>query len=125
MPKRVLDVGQCGPDHATISSYLNRHFDCEVARSHNAEDTLRQLAESKFDLVLINRKLDADYSDGIEIIRRIKSDPATAIVPVMLVTNYPEHQDAAVEAGALLGFGKLEFNDPATRERLATVLGNA
>jgi CheY-like chemotaxis protein len=125
MPKRILDVGQCGPDHATISSYLERHFDCEIGRAHDADDALRQLAAAPFDLVLVNRKLDADYSDGIEVIRRIKANAATAEVPVMLVTNYPEHQDAAVAAGAIRGIGKLEFNDPAARERLAAVLGEA
>ena len=31
---------------------------------------------------------------------------ALAATPVMLVTNYPEHQQAAVEAGAEPGFGK-------------------
>ena len=71
--------------------------------------------------MLVNRKLDADYSDGIEVIRAIKADAATADVPVMLVTNYPEHQDAAVAAGALRGFGKLEFDQPETREKLAAV----
>jgi hypothetical protein len=42
----------------------------------------------------------------------------------MLITNYPEHQDAAVEAGAIRGFGKLEFDNPETRETLAAVLEN-
>src|SRR3990172_7104966 len=74
VPKRVLDVGQCSPDHATIRSYLTRNFDCEVVQSHSAEDALQQLKNGRFDLVLVNRKLDADYSDGIEIIRRIKAD---------------------------------------------------
>jgi CheY-like chemotaxis protein len=55
------------------------------------------------------------------VIRKIKADPS-ASVPVMLVTNYPEHQDAAVAAGALRGFGKLEFERPETRERIAEVL---
>jgi two-component system chemotaxis response regulator CheY len=122
MTKRVLDVGQCGPDHATISSFLARNFDCEIVRTHGLEDTLRELSESQFDLVLVNRKLDRDYSDGIEIIRRIKSDAPTSAVPVMLITNYPEHQEAAVAAGALWGFGKLEFDEPETRKRLAAVL---
>ena len=125
MAKRILDVGQCGPDHATISSFLKRNFDCEVDRAHDAEDALRQVAAGAFDLVLINRKLNADYSDGIQIIRHMKADKATADVPVMLVTNYPDQQDAAVEAGALRGFGKLEFDDPATRARLAAVLGDS
>ena len=34
------------------------------------------LCESEpFDLVLVNRKLDSDYSDGLEIIKQIKADP--------------------------------------------------
>jgi CheY-like chemotaxis protein len=122
MTKRVLDVGQCGPDHSTIRRYLTRHFNCEIAQAHSAEDALAQLRSGRFDLVLVNRKLDADYSDGIEVIRHIKTDPETADVPVMLVTNYPEHQDAAIAAGAIRGFGKLEYDKPETRERLAAVL---
>jgi two-component system chemotaxis response regulator CheY len=123
MPKRVLDVGQCGPDHATICSYLQQHFDCEVVQTHGPNDTLQQLRGGKFDLVLINRKLDQDYTDGVDILRRIKADAATAEVPVMLITNYPEHQAAAVAAGAMPGFGKLEFHQPETREKIAAAFG--
>lgn len=122
--KRVLDVGQCGPDHATIRRYLTNHFDVDIVQTHGLSDTLAELRASHFDLVLINRKLDADYSDGIEILREIKAAAEVAHVPVMLITNYPEHQDAAVAAGAHRGFGKLEFDDPATKEKLAAVLGS-
>lgn len=122
MTKRVLDVGQCGPDHATIRSYLIRNFDCEVVQVDDAAGALSQLKAGRFDLVLVNRKLDADYSDGIEVIRQLKSDADAASVPVMLVTNYPEHQDAAIAAGAICGFGKLEFQKPETREKLADIL---
>jgi DNA-binding NarL/FixJ family response regulator len=121
---RILDVGQCGPDHETIRSYLKLHFDCEVVQTHGADDTLRELERARYDLVLINRKLDQDYSDGIEIVRLIKCNSAHADVPVMLVTNYPEHQDAAVAAGAIRGFGKLEFDRTGTLERLQAVLGS-
>ena len=124
MKKRVLDIGQCSPDHATIRSYLTRNFDCDLVQADAADDALAQLKAGRFDLILVNRKLDIDYSDGIDVIRALKADPATASVPVMLVTNYPEHQDAAVAAGAIRGFGKLEFGNPATKEALTTVLGN-
>ncbi len=90
---------------------------------HGPEDTLAALQGGEFDLVLINRKLDRDYTDGIEILRQIKSDEALADVPVMLVTNYADHQDAAVELGAVRGFGKLEFGKPETLEKLQAVLG--
>jgi CheY-like chemotaxis protein len=99
-----------------------RNFDCEVVQAHGVDDTLEHLTSGQFDLVLVNRKLDADYSDGIEIIRKIKAEAAIAPVPVMLVTNYPEHQDTAIAAGAIRGFGKLEYNKPETLEKLAAVL---
>ena len=114
MAKRVLDVGQCGPDHATVQSFFARHFDCEFVQAHGAADALEQLRGGRIDLVLVNRKLDQDYSDGIEIIRLVKAEPAIADVPMMLITNYPEHQAAAVAAGAVPGFGKLEFDQPET-----------
>jgi two-component system chemotaxis response regulator CheY len=122
MPKRVLDVGQCGPDHATICAYLTKNFDCEVVLADSAQDALAHLKRSRFDLVLVNRKLDSDYSDGIEVIRALKADSETADVPIMLVTNHPEHQETAIAAGAILGFGKLEYGKRETRERLAAVL---
>jgi CheY-like chemotaxis protein len=125
MRKRVLDVGQCGPDHSTITAYLARNFDCDVVQANDAASALVALRDGEFHLVLVNRKLDIDYSDGIEVIGQLKADPKTADVPVMLVTNYPEHQDAAIAVGAVRGFGKLEFGNPETRERLAAVLGNA
>ena len=125
MPKRILDVGQCAPDHATLSAYLNTHFDCQIVQCHGLEDTLAELARQSYDLVLINRKLDRDYSDGIEILKAIKASAGLARVPVMLVTNYEEHQQAAIAAGGERGFGKLEFDDPATVTRLAAVLGDS
>ncbi len=121
--KRVLDVGQCRPDHGAIRHLLETQFGAEVAQAHDATETMAKLRSGPFDLVLINRKLDADYSDGLEIIKQIKSDSALAAVPVMLVTNYPEYQEQAVAAGAEKGFGKSEYNLPETRERLKKLLG--
>jgi two-component system, chemotaxis family, chemotaxis protein CheY len=124
MSKRVLDIGQCGPDHVAIRSYLTRNFECDVIQVDDAAEAIAELKGREFDLVLVNRKLDIDYSDGIDVIRSLKADPATAIVPVMLVTNYPEHQEAAIAVGAIRGFGKLEFGKPETKEMLYAVLGN-
>ncbi len=118
---RVLDVGNCGHDHGQISSMLKRNFNAETVEAATASETLERLAREKFDLVLVNRKLDHDYSDGMEIIKLIKSQPELATIPVMLITNYPDHQELAVAAGALPGFGKLELNKETTHQRLAAV----
>ncbi|TWT88296.1 chemotaxis regulatory protein CheY [Pseudobythopirellula maris] len=121
--KRVLDVGNCDPDHRAITSFLTSNFDVTVDRARLPADTFEKLAAGDYHLVVINRKLDEDYSDGLEIIRQMKADERMSDVPVMLVTNLAEHQDAAEAAGALRGFGKLEYNDPSAVERVAAVLG--
>jgi DNA-binding response OmpR family regulator len=122
MPLFILDVGNCQPDHSALARFLTGHFDCQVVQAHGLDDALAELKSRRYDLVLVNRKLDRDYSDGIDIIREIKADAAIAGVPCMLITNFPDHQDAAVEIGAVRGFGKLEFSQPETLEKLKTVL---
>ena len=125
MKKRVLDVGNCGPDHSSIRRFLTHHFACEVLQAHGADDALTALRAGHIDLVLVNRKLDSDYSDGIEVIRQIKAAADLAHVPTMLVTNYEEHHEAAKQLGALHGFGKLDLAKPATVAKLQPILGSA
>lgn len=124
MPARtVLDVGNCVPDHASIKRLLTSHFDVEVLQTHAAPDTLDLLRQRAVDLVLINRKLDCDYSDGTEILKQLKADSLLAKTPVMIITNHAEHQDSAVALGAERGFGKLELQDPRTQQKLSEFLG--
>ncbi|MCA9196570.1 MAG: hypothetical protein KDA87_03495 [Planctomycetales bacterium] len=85
-----------------------------MVQVHGTDDAMACLESNSYQLVLVNRKLDRDYSDGIEVIRRIKSDPRFAAIPCMLVTNYAEHQDMAVAVGAERGFGKLELHSDET-----------
>ena len=118
----VLDVGNCAPDHASIKRMLLANFKVEVLQTHQAQDTLAVLRQRSVDLVLINRKLDCDYTDGSEILKQIKSDAELGGIPVMIVTNHAEHQQAAVALGAEYGFGKLELQSPTTLQRLASIL---
>lgn len=122
MSKRVLDVGQCGFDHGAIRQLVAGEFGAEVVQAHRLDDTLVALKGGRFDLVLINRKLDADYSDGLAVLRAIKGDPSLAATPVMLVSNFADAQATAVAAGAEPGFGKSELTFPDTREKLRMFL---
>ena len=118
---RVLDVGNCVPDHAAIRGMLEKCFHAEVLQADGASDALAVLRRQSIDLVLVNRKLDVDYSDGLEIIKQIKSDAKLASVPCMLITNYADQQQVAVAAGAEYGFGKKELYADATQQRLKKV----
>ena len=101
---------------------FRKHFDVEILRADQLSDTLAILQQQKVDLILINRKLDIDYSDGMDILHAIKKSDAFRDIPVMLITNYAEFQQQAVAAGAILGFGKLELHAPDTLDRLRSVL---
>ena len=122
MTKKVLDVGNCNPDHSALQSMLTSRYDVQVLRTHGMTDTIATMQSEKVDLVLINRKLDQDYSDGTEILKKIKANPDFAAIPVMIITNYPEHQELAVAMGAEYGFGKLQYKEAATHERLSQFL---
>ena len=124
MTKTVVDCGNCGPDFHSLRQFVSSNFDAVVVQTHNAEETLEMLRERDVALVTVNRKLDRDYSDGMEVVRKIKADDQFQRIPVMLVTNYEEHQQAAIEAGCVRGFGKLALRDPGTVALLQPYLGS-
>jgi len=101
---------------------LEKSFRADVVQADGPDDALAALRKEPFDLVLVNRKLDQDYSDGLDVIKAIKSDAKLTTVPCMLITNYPDQQQAAVAAGAEYGFGKKELHTEPTHARLAKLL---
>lgn len=122
MPKQVLDVGNCGYDHSSLKSLIERNFDAKVLQAHGPNDTLKMLREQTFALVIINRKLDRDHSDGMDILQDIKSDEQLQDTPVMLLSNYEDAQAAAIDAGAAPGFGKKELGKEETIKKLQPFL---
>ncbi|QDT17803.1 DNA-binding transcriptional response regulator [Alienimonas californiensis] len=118
---RVLNVGQCVPDHMSITSYLRRKFDAEVVKVDSEEDALELVAAGNVDLVLVNRLYDADGASGLDTVKAIAGrDDAP---PVMLVSNFADAQKRAVAAGALPGFGKNDLGAAEADEKLAPILG--
>lgn len=122
MTKRVLDVGNCGFDHGAIKSLIEDNFDAIVAQANDADEATRQLTESPCDLVLVNRVFDRNGDSGLELIRDLTANGKAPKPPMMLITNYADYQDQAVELGARRGFGKSELNEPATLEKLHACL---
>ena len=121
--KRVLSIGQCAADEWNVSRTIQQHLGAEVESTAGPAEALARLRERAFDLVLVNRVLDADGSSGLDLIGQIKADEALRHLPVMLVSNYEDAQRRAEERGALPGFGKAALRQPRTIERLKAVLG--
>ena len=119
---RVLDVGQCDFDHDNISRMLSEEFGADVKRAATAEEAFRAVRAGLYDLVLVNRVLDADGASGSGLIQRLLSNEITRATPTMLVSNFAEAQDAAVALGAIRGFGKNTMTSSETRDLLAPLL---
>ena len=121
--QRVALVGHCGFDAGSLSRLAGQIApQAEVVRV-NDQETLDTMT-GPGTLLLVNRALDGrfDAETGIDLIRvcRSREDAPAA----MLVSNYADAQQQAVEAGALPGFGKSQVGDRATTQRLADVIAS-
>ncbi len=117
----VLEVGNCTPDHGRISDMLEEHFDVTLDRVMFVGEALEKLAGQRYALVMVNRLIFDDNSDGGELIRRMQTD-GHKDTPVMMLSNYDDAQAQAVSDGAVQGFGKAAVGTPATVELLARYL---
>jgi CheY-like chemotaxis protein len=122
MNRKILAVGNCTFDHVSLTRLLREKIRAEVVAVHSHKQAVDALRDDQFAVVLVNRKLHADHSDGIDLIRQIKSDSQLAATPVILLSNYRESQQQAVEAGAEPGFGKDDLYRPEVWERLRAFL---
>ena len=120
---RILNVGQCNVDTASITRFLDKAVGAEVVGAHSPEEAADALRAGGFDLVLVNRVFDRGGDRGLDFIRDLKADPELAEVPVMLVSNYDDAQQQAVDAGALQGFGKSQIGDDTVAEQIRSAVG--
>ena len=119
MRARVLDVGNCDPDHGRIRGMLEQHFDVEIHRVMFVDEAIEAMKRMRYELVLVNRLIFADSSPGIELHRRAKSDGQLSDIAIMMISNYPEAHSESVAAGGVHGFGKARVYHPETIERLS------
>jgi two-component system, chemotaxis family, chemotaxis protein CheY len=107
--KKVALVGHCGPDSGYLRMAISSVQRGIQVSSVEDEQGLQNALKEGVDLLLVNRQLDwgFDEQEGIAVIRRVRARHPN--VKMMLVSNYPEAQQAAVAAGALPGFGKRDI----------------
>lgn len=114
---RVLDVGNCDPDHGSICRLLSQ-FDADIDRVMFVDEAKEMLTKNTYDLVLVNRLIFADGSDGLPLVTHIASEMDATAPPIMMISNFEDAQQRAMDAGAVPGFGKSALNDQATVELL-------
>lgn len=118
---RVLDVGNCDPDHTAMRRLLSQ-FDVAVDRVMFVDEAMSALQVTRYHLVLVNRLIFADASDALPLIERMHADEAIGDIPVMMISNHADAQDRAMAAGAVRGFGKADLDMASTVDLLRPYL---
>jgi CheY-like chemotaxis protein len=97
--KRVLIV-EDNFDNRAIYSVLLQHAGYDVLQAPDGEEGVRLAARDHPDVILMD--LSMPVLDGWEALKRLKSDPATASIPVFALSAHVLFEgdfDRALEAG--------------------------
>ena len=99
MTARILVVDDILANVRLLEAKLTAEY-FEVITAMNGLDALEAIARNKPDLVLLDVMMPG--LDGIEVCKRIKSNPATQHIPVVMVTalDQPEDRVRGLNAGA-------------------------
>ncbi len=99
MTARVLVVDDILANVRLLEAKLTAEY-FEVITAMNGVDALESVQRTKPDIVLLDVMMPG--MDGIEVCQRIKSNPATHHIPVIMVTalDQPEDRIRGLEAGA-------------------------
>ncbi len=95
---RILIADDNSEGVELLEAYLaGTDYDTETA--HDGEETLRKVNDWKPDLILLDVMMPK--ISGFEVCKRLRADPATAGIVVLMVTALDQHSDIdrAVEAG--------------------------
>ena len=96
---QVLVVDDGAANRELIEACL-AGIDCEVRPAEDGETALREIAMRAPDLVLLDVQMPG--INGYEVCRRIKADPKTRLIPVVMITSLDRTSDRveALNAGA-------------------------
>jgi two-component system cell cycle response regulator len=99
MTARVLVVDDILSNVKLLEAKLTSEY-FEVVTAYSGAEALAKMDESEPDIVLLDVMMPG--MDGFEVCRRIKANPKTAHVPVVMVTalDQPSDRVAGLEAGA-------------------------
>ena len=99
MTARVLVVDDVLPNVKLLDAKLTSEY-FDVLRAYSGQEALDIIQREHPDIVLLDVMMPG--MDGFEVCRRIKADPSTTHIPVVMVTalDQPSDRVAGLEAGA-------------------------
>lgn len=122
----VLLVGHCGFDSGGLERAVRSAApDARIEGVNSRKALDAKLGEAS--LLVINRQLDGsfgvpmgEHGDGVELVRELTTNESAPAC--IVISNFPEAQQAAEEAGALPGFGKKDVRAESAAQSIREAL---
>lgn len=89
---RVLIV-EDNPANLLLTRAVLQRAGYRTAEAHSAEEALHHVRTAQPDLILMDVQLPGE--DGLALTRRLKADPATALIPIVALTAHAMAADRA------------------------------
>ncbi|MES2729875.1 MAG: PleD family two-component system response regulator [Pseudomonadota bacterium] len=99
MPARILVVDDILPNVKLLEAKLSAEY-YDVITAQSGEDAIRRAQNDSPDMILLDVMMPG--MDGFETCQRLKSDPQTAHIPIVMVTALTDSEDKVkgLESGA-------------------------
>ncbi len=112
---KVLVVDADPDAAALVETYLARH-EYDVIKAYSAAEALRKAVEEKPDVITLDVILED--MDGFELLQRFKDDPATAAIPVVVLS-------VVCDEGRSCRLGAARYLEkPIDKERLIAIVND-
>ncbi len=89
--KRTIMVVDDNPDIVTIVKTILEVKGYVVQSAYSGQEVLGLLEKQKPDLIILDVMMP--QMDGLEVLTRLKGDPSTASIPVILLTAKVQYED--------------------------------
>jgi CheY-like chemotaxis protein len=86
MAEPIVLIIEDNEQNIYLATFLLKNSGYQVVQARSGEEGLSQSQKTRPDLILLDIQLPE--MDGYEVVRRLKSQPATAAIPVVAVTSY-------------------------------------
>jgi DNA-binding response OmpR family regulator len=96
--EKILVVDDSKVNVKMLDEYLRNGY--EVVKAYNGEEALRKVKDSPPDLILLDIIMPG--IDGYEVCERLKADPRTSFIPIVMVTSLEKEEERikGLELGA-------------------------
>jgi two-component system response regulator len=97
VPSRNILLVEDNPDDEalTLRALSRNNVKAQVIVVHDGQEALEWLADADEPPALILLDLQLPKIDGLEVLRRLRANPRTALVPVVILTSSKEDRDRA------------------------------